>query len=242
MAPHDCDGDEIGQLGSAFNQMSIRLKTLIDELYVKSSPSATPSSMRCKARSTPIFYTTPFRVSPSLAIQNGDQEVSRIVNHLARFYQISLNMGYQYITLEKELALTRHYVAIQQCASEQILPSWETDDSLLNHEVLKLILQPFVENAINHARAENDRPLHITIRAYRSVRAEKGMLFLEVEERRLRNAGRAGQKHAVRSILQRLWHFKCPQADPACFTAAITASPFLSEPGRGTKIVLALPL
>lgn len=240
--PHDCDGDEIGQLGSAFNQMSIRLKTLIDELYVKELAKRDAELYALQSQINPHFLYNTLSGISSLAIQNGDQEVSRIVNHLARFYQISLNMGYQYITLEKELALTRHYVAIQHMRfGTDFAESWETDDSLLNHEVLKLILQPFVENAINHARAENDRPLHITIRAYRSVRAEKGMLFLEVEDdgcgmpaEQAKNmlCVQSSKGYGILNV-----HKRIQLAYGGDYGISIS-----SEPGRGTKIVLALPL
>ncbi|WP_418667518.1 cache domain-containing sensor histidine kinase [Allofournierella sp.] len=240
--PSDYDGDEIGQLGAAFNQMSVRLKTLIDELYVKELAKRDAELYALQSQINPHFLYNTLSGISSLAVQNGDQEVSRIVNHLARFYQISLNMGYQYIALEKELALTRHYIAIQHMRfGTDFTESWEIDDSLLNHKVLKLILQPFVENAINHARAENDVPLHITIRAYRAVRTEKCILFLEVEDdgcgmpdEQMKNvlSVQSSKGYGILNV-----HKRIQLAYGGDYGVSI-----LSGAGRGTKIVLALPL
>lgn len=179
--PDDYDSDEIGQLGAAINHMSIRLKALIDELYVKELAKRDAELYALQSQINPHFLYNTLSGISSLAVQNGDQDVSQIVNHLARFYQISLNMGNQYLTLEKELTLTRHYMAIQHMRfGDDFTESWEIAEGLLQHEVLKLILQPFVENAINHAQTAGDSPLHITIRAYAVCRDKKTSLCLEV--------------------------------------------------------------
>lgn len=181
--PDDYDSDEIGQLSAAFNQMSVRLKALIDELYVKELAKRDAELYALQSQINPHFLYNTLSGISSLAVQNGDQDVSQIVNHLARFYQISLNMGNQYLTLEKELTLTRHYIAIQHMRfGDDFTESWEISEDLLQHEVLKLLLQPFVENAINHAQTASNVPLHITIRAYALCRNNKTSLCLEVED------------------------------------------------------------
>src|SRR5690606_31186044 len=129
-----------------------------------------------------FLYNTLSGIS-SLAMQNHDMEVSKIVNHLARFYQTSLNMGHQFITLEKEIALTKHYLAIQHMRfDDSFMERWEVDESLLTNETLKLVLQPFVENAINHAIYDDQQCLTITIRVYPSMHAGAPSLVLEVED------------------------------------------------------------
>ena len=240
--PDDYDSDEIGQLGSAFNQMSLRLKALIDELYVKELAKRDAELYALQSQINPHFlYNTLSGVS-SLAIQNGDRDVSQIVNHLARFYQISLNMGYQYITLEKELALTRHYLAIQHMRfGDDFTETWEIDNSLLKCEVLKLILQPFVENAINHARSQNDVPLHIEIRAFPAEDDRKKWMCLEVED-----DGCGMSETQVKAIMSAQApkgygilnvHKRIQLAYGSDYGVFIT-----SRKGQGTKIALALPM
>jgi two-component system sensor histidine kinase YesM len=99
---------------------------------------------------------------------------TKIVNHLAKFYQSSLNMGHQYITLKEEIALTKHYLAIQHMRfDDSFMERWEVDESLL---------RPFVEIAINHAIDDDHRCLEIIIRVYRSMHDGVPALILEVED------------------------------------------------------------
>ena len=240
--PGDHDSDEIGQLSLAFNQMSTRLKDLIDELYVKELAKRDAELYALQSQINPHFLYNTLSGISSLAIQSGSQNVSQIVNHLARFYQISLNMGYQDITLKKELELTRHYIAIQHMRfGTDFAETWEIDETLLEQSVLKLILQPFVENALNHARSESDTPLAITIRAYRSVCAEKAVLRLEIEDN---GCGMPPEQAQTMLLAQSAKgygilnvHKRIQLAYGSDFGVAIS-----SKPHQGTKIVLTLPL
>ena len=103
--PDDFSKDEIGQLSAAFNKMSTRLKDLIDKLYVKEIAKRDAELYALQSQINPHFLYNTLSGISSLAIQNGDVEVSKIVNHLARFYQTSLNMGHQLLRWKKNLPL-----------------------------------------------------------------------------------------------------------------------------------------
>jgi len=179
----DSSRDEIGQLSTAFNEMSTRLKDLIDKLYIKEIAKRDAELYALQSQINPHFLYNTLSGISSLAIQNDDKEVSDIVNRLARFYQISLNMGSQYISLEKEITLTKHYLAIQHMRfDDSFVESWEVDENLLIHETLKLLLQPFVENALDHAIYDEHKCLQIDIRVYQSVHMGIPAIFLEVED------------------------------------------------------------
>lgn len=237
--PNDHDCDEIGQLNAAFNQMSLHLKALIDELYVKELAKRDAELYALQSQINPHFLYNTLSGISSLAIQNDDQEVSKIVNHLARFYQISLNMGYQYLTLDKEISLTQHYIAIQHMRfGNDFEETWEIDDSLRKCEVLKLILQPFVENAINHARSDCGRSLQIAIRAYST---HEKRLYLEVEddgcgmEETQANAilqPHNSQGYGILNVHKRIQLAYGHEYGVSIF----------SKKGSGTKIVLTLPM
>jgi len=183
LLPADSSRDEIGQLSTAFNQMSTRLKDLIDKLYIKEIAKRDAELYAWQSQINPHFLYNTLSGISSLAIQKGNIEVSEIVNRLARFYQTSLNMGRQYISLEKEITLTKHYLAIQHMRfDDSFMEHWEIDESLLTHETLKLLLQPFVENAINHAIYDDHKCLEIYIRVYQSMHDGVPALLLEVED------------------------------------------------------------
>jgi len=242
LTPDDFSKDEIGQLRVAFNEMSTRLKDLIEKLYVKEIAKRDAELYALQSQINPHFLYNTLSGISSLAIQNGDVEVSQIVNHLARFYQTSLNMGDQYITLEKELALTKHYLAIQHMRFESsFMVRWEIDESLYAQEIIKLLLQPFVENTINHAMDDAHKCLNIDIRVYQSVHVGVPALLLEVEDdgcgmssERLENLlvseSKAG--YGIKNV-----HERVQLAYGKNYGVTIH-----SEAGRGTKIIITLPL
>ncbi|WP_168120908.1 sensor histidine kinase [Paenibacillus sp. HB172176] len=238
----DSSKDEIGQLNAAFNKMSTRLKDLIDKLYVKELAKRDAELYALQSQINPHFLYNTLSGISSLAIQNEDLEVSKIVNHLARFYQTSLNMGHQYITLEKEIALTKHYLAIQHMRfDDSFMERWEVDDSLSTCETLKLVLQPFVENAINHAIYDDQQCLEITIRIYQTMHVDAPALCLEVEddgcgmssdkvEALLSSQSKAG--YGIKNVHERI-QLAYGQ------TYGVTIQ---SQAGLGTKISIMLPL
>lgn len=171
--------DEIDQLSRAINQMTAQLNLLINELYKKEIAQRDAELYALQSQINPHFLYNALSVISSLAIRKGDGEISGIINHLSAFYRTSLNKGKRYITIENELEITRHYIAIQHMRfRNQFLESYEIDEQLYPCRTLKLVLQPFIENAINHAICEKANPLHIIIRLYRIE--EK--IFFEVED------------------------------------------------------------
>jgi len=85
----------------------------------------------------------------------------------------------QEVALAEELAFIRSYVEIEQMRlGDRLQVSWDVDDALLSVRVPSLILQPLVENAIQHGIASSSRGGALTIRA----RPEPGFLVLQVRD------------------------------------------------------------
>jgi two-component system sensor histidine kinase YesM len=79
---------------------------------------------------------------------------------------MSLSKGKQVITIEQEVGLLQNYVKIQLIRfPDMITISYEVDDEVLQYNTIKLILQPLVENAIQHGQVE-ERVLNVKVRAW----------------------------------------------------------------------------
>ena len=91
-------------------------------------------------------------------------ELSEFTNHLSQFYRLSLSKGQQYISIQKEIELTQHYIAIQMTRFPGMFEFiWEIDETLLECVTPKLILQPFVENVVNHAVKSSTEPVFVVL-------------------------------------------------------------------------------
>jgi len=163
--------DEIGLLSESFNTMKRQLDKLINEVYKKEIMRKEAELALLQSQINPHFLYNTLAVISSLAIQNQDGQVSKIVRHLSHFYKTSLSKGKNIILIQKEVEITRHYVEIQLVRfHNRFRVHWQLEEDLFKHQTVKLILQPFVENAIHHAIWHDHEPLNIVIRLYRTDR------------------------------------------------------------------------
>jgi two-component system, sensor histidine kinase YesM len=106
--------------------------------------------------------------------------VIEIVSALSSFFRISLSKGRDWITIGEEIERTRSYLTIQKMRYRDILDyRIEVEEQTLNHTILKLILQPLVENALYHGIKNKRSGGIITVRAYQKDDTE---IILEVED------------------------------------------------------------
>jgi len=160
--------DEIGQIGNVLRKMAQRLSNLISDVYKKEIDKREAEMNVLQAQINPHFLYNTLASISSLAIRNSDQRMNKMVTDLAKFYRISLNKGKNKLSIHEEIQLTRYYVAIQQVRfGELIRVHYQIEDSVLPCPIVKLTLQPFVENAMNHAIWDDTLGINIMIKAYR---------------------------------------------------------------------------
>ncbi|MBW7458329.1 histidine kinase, partial [Paenibacillus sepulcri] len=168
--------DEVGQLAFAMLKMSRRLKEMITVVYKKEIAKKEAEMSMLQAQINPHFLYNTLASISALAMLSEDARIHKMVTNLGKFYRISLNKGKTIISFGEELKLTQAYVAIQQLRFEGMLNiHYDIDESVSPYPVVKLALQPFIENSINHAIWDDEAPLNIIIRA----RTQGGTLVLE---------------------------------------------------------------
>ena len=169
--------DEIGKLIRTFNSMLKRIRGLIDEAYVQKLKTREYQFNALRAQINPHFlYNTLSQIS-ARAIMAGQDDISRTVQLLALFYRTSLNSGSDITTIGNELDNIRAYLSIQLTLTDNAFQvAYDLDESLLDLSIPCLILQPLVENAIEHG-LRNSRKAEKRIRI-RLCRDEAGRTAL----------------------------------------------------------------
>lgn len=144
--------DEIGQLSFAFNKMAARIQSLIHDVYVKEIGIKESELNTLQAQINPHFLYNTLSSISSLAMKENAMQVYRMVNYLAKYYRVSLNKGKRVILIEQEINLVKNYIAIQEIRfRDKLHMHYDLDQELFGRTTIKLILQPFIENCINHA-------------------------------------------------------------------------------------------
>lgn len=203
--------DEIGQLGNVLRKMTGRLSSLISDVYKKEIDKKEAEMNVLQAQINPHFLYNTLASISSLAIRNSDQRMNKMVTDLAKFYRISLNKGKNQISINEEIQLTRYYVAIQQVRFTDLLRvHYQIEESVLPCPIVKLTLQPFVENCINHAIWDDKLGINIIIKAYREGPdillkiIDDGMGMRRGNDRELPESGDTLSGYGIRNVDNRI--------------------------------------
>jgi two-component system sensor histidine kinase YesM len=144
-------GDEIGELESRFGKMLASINLLIEEGY-KSKITQREAELRAlQAQINPHFLYNSLSVINWKAIEVGADEISRVAGILSAFYRTTLNQGKDHVFVKDELLNTKSYLEMQLIMHDYNFDvSYEIDEGIVDQRMIKLVLQPIVENAIEH--------------------------------------------------------------------------------------------
>jgi two-component system sensor histidine kinase YesM len=158
--------DEVGMLGRSFNNMLMQITKLIGLVEREQQQKREAELRSLQAQIKPHFLYNTLDTIQWLARKNGAHEVTEVVDSLSRLFRIGLSKGNEVIPITEEFEHVKSYLIIQKTRyKEKLNYSIHIEPSLQQLYVLKLILQPIVENAIYHGIKERRGPGNIDIQA-----------------------------------------------------------------------------
>ncbi|MFM9282284.1 cache domain-containing sensor histidine kinase [Paenibacillus jiagnxiensis] len=157
-------GDEVGHLSRTFNVMVSRLETLTYRLYETEIREKNAEIAALQSQINPHFlYNTLGSISLYAELQH-NREVVQMTNHLSALLRYSMNGGNSEVRLQQELEHIQGYLEIQQIRFEDRLTYWlNVEPELLDTKIVRLTLQPIVENSIIHGLEKGRGDVHIEV-------------------------------------------------------------------------------
>lgn len=160
--------EEIADLGNFFNQMMEKLKDSIDKIYDVQKQRRDAELKALVLQINPHFlYNT---LSSIIWLCNSDkkEEVIEMTSSLATLFRISISRGQEIVTIREEFEHVKSYVRIQQIRFDNKFNCYiDLDEEIAECYTLKVLLQPLVENSINHAITNIDYQGLIALKAER---------------------------------------------------------------------------
>ena len=145
------DSDEIGIVSKSLQTMCDRLNEMINRVYKAELEKKAMELKALQAMINPHFLYNCLSSIKWKAIRTGNDEISDLTGLLAKFYRTSLNGGKQITTVGSELENVKSYVELQRMTHENSFDAeYEFDETLLGYSMPNFLLQPIVENAIEH--------------------------------------------------------------------------------------------
>lgn len=156
---------EIHAVGVALNRLLKRIHELMEQIRSDQEKKRKLEFHALEAQINPHFLYNTLDSIIWMEEQGRSQDAITMVSALARLFRISISKGFAMITVAEEIEYVHNYVIIQKMRFEdRFVCSFNVEPEASKKLMPKLIVQPIVENAINHAiDPYGDEPLHIDL-------------------------------------------------------------------------------
>ncbi|NLN41279.1 MAG: sensor histidine kinase [Clostridiales bacterium] len=169
--------DEIGELAVSFNLMTDRIYELIERVYKAQIMEKEYELKALEAHINPHFLYNSLSTISWMARKINAENIDNMAFLLSKFYRLVLSKGNSVITVQGEINHLKAYVEIERTRfgdSFQVI--YDVDPESLDCKMIKIILQPIVENSIKHGLAAKDYRGTIIVR----VKQDREYLYLTV--------------------------------------------------------------
>lgn len=171
--------DEIGRIGNEFIRVVEENEKLTTNLYKSLYQEKESELIALQSQINPHFLYNALDSIFWMAEEHNAPDISHMTVALSNMFKLSLNNGEKLITIRKELEMVQSYITIQKVRFEdRIRVITSVEEGILDLKIVKFILQPLVENAINHGIAHKDDGGIITIQ----IRRKENDILITVED------------------------------------------------------------
>lgn len=158
---------EVKIVTRGFNAMIDKIHQLMEEVVKEQEGKRQSELAVLQNQINPHFLYNTLDCMIWLAEQNRNEDLVNTVNALSTVFRISLSKGKQFITIAEELKHIESYLMIQKIRyNDKFDYSIMCDPSVSELKLMKLLLQPIVENAIYHGVDKDDEDSYIHIRVF----------------------------------------------------------------------------
>ncbi|MCM3782863.1 sensor histidine kinase [Neobacillus mesonae] len=235
---HYKGNDEFSIIANALNKMGEQTEHLIEEVYETNLKKKQAELESLQAQINPHFlYNTLSSISRLAKFGRVEQQHQMIMN-LAKFYRLTLNDGRTMISVYHELEQVKAYLDIQKVKyGDRLDVDFVVDLDILRNMTIKLIIQPFIENSLEHAwvgdriyirivgERRGDHMIFQIIDDGVGMKPDRSSMLLQTQEGRQKGYG-------ILNVHQRI---------QLSFGDEYGVSIF-SKPGIGTHILITIPI
>lgn len=172
--------DEFGKIAENFNTMTGKVQNLITEVTEVTQKQKEAEIRALEAQINPHFLYNTLDSINWMAIDKGEYEISKMLRDLGVILRYSVNKSNQMVQIREAVDWLEKYVSLQQVRFNHSFSfAISVDKEVEKIRIYKLLLQPFVENAIVHGFKGIEKGGMIRIDIMQSEDQEKVLIIIE---------------------------------------------------------------
>lgn len=171
--------NEITNLQKVNNHMICSVRDLIEQIKKEEKIITKNELDIIYAQINPHFLYNTLDAASALCLTEDTQNCFKLLRALGNFYRFNLSSGRELVTVADELEGIKSYITILNIRYEgRIHVTYDINPNILHQEMLKILLQPLVENSVYHGIKEREGDGNIKITGYK----EKGFIYFIIED------------------------------------------------------------
>lgn len=158
--------DEVGELIENYNRMGERLNDTVQRVYIYQLNQKQAQLRMLQYQINPHFLYNALNTMSSIARLEEVDYIPEIADSLSNMFRYSIK-GNDFVEIKDELKQLENYLSIIQIRfPEHYIVEFDVQEDLRSYAMLKLVIQPLVENSINHAFKKKRKKDYLKISVY----------------------------------------------------------------------------
>lgn len=175
---HGSGSKEMLRISNGINNLLSRIQALMDSLQTEMQAKQITQLQALHSQINPHFMYNALDAIKQLCELGETPKAGMMIDKLALYYRIGVSKGRDIISLKDELLHTDMYLGILKTRFEDFHYELSIPPELQNCAIIKITLQPLVENALYHGLRPYRTDGHIRIFAYRN----QNDIYIQVQD------------------------------------------------------------
>lgn len=156
--------DEIGSLVTSYNHMVVKIKTLIEDVYVAEIKQKNAKFLALQTQINPHMLYNTLESIRMKALVNGEDEITDMIKILAKMFRMALSNRTAPNQIRDEIDYAENYLKLQNMRFQDcFFMEVDLEERIKEAFIIALVLQPIIENSIEHGFKGQGAPLHIKV-------------------------------------------------------------------------------
>ncbi len=158
---------EVEELFQSFKSLLFRMKDITNKLVQERELQRQTELIALQNQINPHFLYNTLDSILAMIDENENEKAEKMIISLSKFFRLSIAKGENVIPLSQELMHAKYYLQIQTIRFENKFSyEFDIDEKILEYKIPKLILQPLIENSIEHGIGEDSQNGKIIVKGY----------------------------------------------------------------------------